>query len=418
MAPESGLLSDPIWVRRRNRHSLVELRAVGGVGAGRIWSLGMGTHTLGPAPDSAVVLGGAPGPDVRLTVTAGGEAWLAGSPTLHTIRPTNSTGTAWAALDDPSGAGEFRWPEGAELSLQGTRLSLVRTQPAATKAEPVTDLAKAERDLLLERVVRCAEVPDPAALAADAVGRKSALWRRRPGQKGRLWLRVGSAEGLSHAKHALADQSAEHWTLPGLPCGVDLAETGVLGVRGAPDVARALARWLLVQAATHCAPAELGIRVIADPSAGRSWDWVGRLPHLDASAASEAYAAADPLRVGRSIGELAAEIAARVASGRTDKDRGKDILAVFDRASMLREVDGVAEILDKGPELGVYAICLDAADAIVPECRAEVRCSARDLALTARRHREQERGGITPDLVTVEWCERVADAVAAHGSAS
>lgn len=409
---------DAIRVRRPNRHSLVEVRAVGGVDAGRIWSLGMGTHTLGPAPDSAVVLPGAPGPGIRLTITARGEAWLSipatppefAAPTLHTIRPRNAAGSAWAPFDDPSAAREFRWPEGAELALGGARLGLLPVYPAANKPEQATDLARIERDLLLERVVRCAEVPDPASLASDVVGRKAAVWRRRPGRQGHLWLRVGSADGLSQAKVALEGRPDDRWILPGLPCGVNLTEIGVLGVRGAPDVARALGRWLVIQAATHCGPAELGIRMIADPSAGRSWDWLGQLPHLDERDPGSPYAAADPRRVGRSIAELVAELESR-RGARADRD----ILAVFDRASMLREVPGVTEIFDQGPEHGIYVLCVDSADAVVPECRAEARCSAGSLALTARRHTETDRGGILPDQVGVEWCERVAGAVAAHG---
>ncbi|HTJ67581.1 MAG TPA: hypothetical protein VL551_08650 [Actinospica sp.] len=377
--------------------SLVEVRAVGGVDAGRIWSLSMGTHTLGPAPDSAILLRGAHvrRPGVRLTVTASGEAWLAipdpragndalppepGAPTLRTCHPADVAGTPWALPEQASGsAWEFRWPEGAQLAIYGTRLSLTGSAPPrSTAAEPVSELARVERDVLLEAAMRRADTPDPAALAADVFTGRTAVGLRKPGSRGYLRFRVGSMEGTSRT---------EPWIIPGLPCGVDLAEVGVLGVSGGPDTVRALARWLVVQAATHCAPEGLGIRVFADPSAGRSWEWATRLPHFEGSGA-------DPLSIGRGI----AELAARVASPGRER---KAVLAVFDRASMLHEVDGVAEILGRGPEAGVYALCLDTIGTTVAECRSVMRCSTAELVV-------QNRAGITPDLVTAEWCSRVA----------
>ncbi|MBR7826607.1 hypothetical protein KDK95_09850 [Actinospica sp. MGRD01-02] len=425
MAIQDTLPSDPIRVRRRDPHSLVEVRAVGGVDAGRIWSLGMGTHTLGPAPDSAVHLRGAHAgrPGVRLTVTAGGEAWLAipdprpensalppepGVPTLRTLRPMEPAGTPWAFPQDAaSAAQELRWPEGAQLSIYGTRLSVARIRPVrSADRAPASDLERVERDALFERAVRCAEVPDPAALAADVTGRRATVGWRKPGMDGFLRLRLGSADGGSRT---------ERWILPGLPCAVDLADAGILGVASVNlEAARALARWLVVQAATHCAPDDLGIRILADPSAGRSWEWAAKLPH--GSRQGEAPAATDPRSVGRNIAELAAELAARAELPPSEDRPSRALLAVIDRASMLREVDGVAQILGRGPEFGIYAICVDTIAAIVPECRVVGRTTADELALSVRRQPERDRGGITPDLVGTEWCTRVAGTLASAGS--
>jgi len=432
MTRGDSVRSDAIRVRKPDRQTLVELRAVGGVDAGRVWALGIGTHTLGPALDSAVVLrGGGRQRGAQLTITADGDAWVSlpsvltgkGAPQpvadgteLRTIRPQDSRGTAWQ-LDD---AREFRWPEGAEFSIRGTVLRLVRHSSPATP-KPDSEVARIEQSMLLEHALRCGEMPDAATLAMDVLGRGALIWRRKPDAKGRLLLRAGSSEGLSHAKATVSDPNAQdagrlagHWVLPGLPCGIDLAEFGVLGLAGAPEDSRGLARWLIIQAATHCDPRNVGIRVFADPSAGSSWDWAGWLPHLAAqrgSAAAGPYAVGDPLHMGGAIAELKAEIEARASS------QCPEILVVFDRAGMFREVEGVIDILAKGPERGVYSICLDATvDDLVPECRAVAHCTAEDLTLTARRFPGQERNGITPDLVSAEWCERVAVALCAHGS--
>ena len=75
-----------------------------------------------------------------------------------------------------------------------------------------------------------------------------------------------------------------------------------------------------------------------------------------------------------------------------------------DRASVLRRVDGVLEILSRGPEYGIYALCVDSLGATVPECRIVLRCSADELVM-------KDRSGITPDLVGIEWCARLAGSI-------
>jgi hypothetical protein len=429
--------------------ALVELRAVGGLDAGRSWSLGMGTHSLGSAPESTILLRGSTNAlhTARMTVTADSSVWLAfptpsadgegdgaAEPTSEgpILRPLRPLGTEFLRC-----AGQqFRWPEGAQLSIGASVLSLQR--PGAGKPpQPETALARVEQALLLERAARCAETPDPAALARDALGGGASLRRRRPGDVDRLRLRIGSAEGISRAEASANDLPADivermagHWILPGLACGVDLAECGVLGLCGDLGAARALARWLIVQAATRCAPTDLSIRVFADPDTAGAWDWVGRLPHLAAQrgdAAAEAYAAGEPRRVGRTIAELAAVVEARSVGAQPSSH--PEILAVFDRASLLRRVEGVAQILGKGPRHGVYAICLDAGEPggqgaqLVPECRTVVRASLGSLAVTAVPGQAAQQpggngsGSIVPDLVVPEWCARMARALSAPDSA-
>jgi S-DNA-T family DNA segregation ATPase FtsK/SpoIIIE len=369
-------MADAILVRRPDRHTLVELRAVGGVDAGRVWALDLGTHTLGADPDNTVVLRGvARQRPVRLTVTADGEvslslpcapSQLVGGFQLRTIRPKDSH-----AAEDLT---ELHWPDGAELTVHGTTLRLLRHATAASQES---------------------EVPDPAVLATDVIGPGSLIRWTDSAASSRLSLRLGSSEGLSRDGE---------WIVPGQPCGVDLKRYGVLGISGAPAVSRGLARWLVIQAATFRGPRQLGIRVLADPVAGPAWDWAALLPHLPA------YGGADPGSVGKLIDELTARLDAPAGSAET--------LVVVDRVGILRGVEGVTDLLAKGPEHGVYVICVDDAEEPAPEFRAVARCSTTELALTARNHPEQERGGITPDLVSAEWCARAARALRAHDSVS
>ena len=61
---------------------------------------------------------------------------------------------------------------------------------------------------------------------------------------------------------------------------------------------------------------------------------------------------------------------------RSDKRRRqRDVIIVLDGAHELRSQPGVSSILDDGPAVGVYAICLDEARRLMPgECRALLTC--------------------------------------------
>jgi S-DNA-T family DNA segregation ATPase FtsK/SpoIIIE len=551
--------SDPVRVRPADAYSLVELRVVGGAGAGRVWSLGLGVHTLGSSSAGGAVELDGPSPagsSLRLTVGPDAEVWLtvpqpgrdaAGLPdatgatasaaapsdtvvgALRTIRPAGTPAHALGGAPP-----EIRWPEGAELLLGRSVLRIARparadrpvplvpSRPSLPERPPeprpnlvpwalaglplpigigaglatgsaaafsiatltpalavlraaldhheltgaavfrralpvyrsarVDAVARVEEAMLDEWTARCALWPDPAALALGVLARGAAPWRSpAPGNApgagsesggglgGGLGLRVGSAEELSAASVVRPGERPGHpdpltgpWMLPGLPHAEDLAAYGVLGLSGPLETARALARWLVLQAAVRCAPETLGIRVLSDPSAADGWDWVGRLPHATATAGTGAappgaagaprpFDADDPVRVGRTLRGLAAEVEVRAAALRRQYAPraavGPRLLVVLDRASRLRGIEGVVRILTQGPAVGVFVLCLDdPADGPVDECRGVLHCAADGASLTVRRPGGEQRRGIVPDLVSARWCDRVAGALAEHGA--
>lgn len=510
-ASAAPALPDPVTPRPPRPSSLLQVRAVGGADAGRVWWLGMGEHTLGPEPGSAVLLTGpgVPRTGVRLTITADGRAYLAFPPrpapadpsadddaevVLRTIRALKSPPPV--TLARRPGGQSVRWPEGAELLVGRSVLRLVsladaaeqedgrpypapRPAPATTRstgrirvlalpAPPALPaslplrrrlaalrrmllgrpgagadfraaltvyrelraaaVARIGAEMVLEWRARGAESPDPAALALCVLARNQAVWRDRGVAPGRLRLRFGALEGLSAAAvlkpgdpHGAQDELGGHWLLPGLPAVVDPAEAGVLGVSGPPPVARALARWLVLQAAVQRGPDRLAVRILADPSADGSWDWSGRLPHCGhwpTLAPSAPVDACDPRRVGAAVRELLTELDARAGHRRHRAAAGSrpEFLVVLDRASRLRRVEGVARILAEGPAAGIYVLCVDdAADGAPPECRALLRCDRDAPALTARGVGGAEAHGVVPDLVTTAWADRVAAALAENG---
>jgi DNA segregation ATPase FtsK/SpoIIIE, S-DNA-T family len=127
---------DPVWIGRPNQRALVEIRAVGGPGAGRVWPLCMGVHDIGSAPGSAIKItgNGVPERGVQVKITPSGQAWL--------LLPSDAAGTSPIRVDviNPledeaiprRETGEIRWPIGADLMLGQVLLRV--TSPSVADA--------------------------------------------------------------------------------------------------------------------------------------------------------------------------------------------------------------------------------------------------------------------------------------------
>jgi len=74
-------------------------------------------------------------------------------------------------------------------------------------------------------------------------------------------------------------------------------------------------------------------------------------------------------------------------------------------------VPGVVSVLRDGPAVGVYAICLDAEERVLPEeCRAVVTGDASGLRV--QQAENVPVGPIRPDVPGLDWCREVASALA------
>ncbi len=192
---------------------------------------------------------------------------------------------------------------------------------------------------------------------------------------------------------------------------------GVAGPGGAP---RQIGSWLVAQAAILHSPNDLRIYLLTDPSARQTsqatWEWVRWLPHCRRPGASAAASVGNEAEtVAKRIAELQALITERKPlrkSGGGHADLGRpDILVVLDGSLRLRGLPGVAGILDDGPLVGVYAICLDSEERLLPaECHAVVVVEGNGL-------RVQQTGaaaieGVRPEFVRPGWGMRLARAIA------
>ena len=99
-----------------------------------------------------------------------------------------------------------------------------------------------------------------------------------------------------------------------------------------------------------------------------------------------------------------------------ERDRGQarfqtDIMVVFDGSRKLRSLPGVIQVLREGPPVGVYAVCLDADERLLPaECQAVAVVEPDGLRvqqMMAATIRE-----VRPDHVSPGWCARLARAMA------
>ena len=120
-------------------------------------------------------------------------------------------------------------------------------------------------------------------------------------------------------------------------------------------------------------PRDLSIFVLTDAGGRADWEWTRWLPHtrpdnresvsLTGSGAATAAGGSASCRHGAAAaGELE-------ASGRGFAARCRS-LVVLDGARQLRSLPGMPIVLQDGPAVGVFAICLDAEERLLPEeCR-------------------------------------------------
>jgi DNA segregation ATPase FtsK/SpoIIIE, S-DNA-T family len=285
--------------------------------------------------------------------------------------------------------------------------------------------ARIEQDardaVAVERTARRDECPDPATALSVASGPRRRLWERRRTDPDYLLLRAGTAD-LPSAVELMDPEQDEHrrqvfWTVPDAAVTIPLKQRGVVGVAGPGDTMRAVGRWLVSQAAVLHSPNDLRMYVLTDSSGRKSWEWVRWLPHCRPGIAGNCAALIgnDAESVAARIAELLAAINGRYKalreSGQDTVQFEDDIVVVFDGSRKLRSLPGTIQILREGPGVGIYAICLDADERLLPaECQA-VAVLDPDGLRVQQMMAETVRGA-RPDQVSPGWCGRLARAMA------
>lgn len=132
------------------------------------------------------------------------------------------------------------------------------------------------------------EVPDPATVMRRASVPTTRMWERRAGTPGFLALHAGTGdmpwqppvdEHTLKRSEAVVKEVVREFRIGSAPVAADLSDAGVVGIVGDREGCLAVARSLVVQAATHCGPADLTIVTCCDPGREDDWSWTTWLPH-------------------------------------------------------------------------------------------------------------------------------------------
>jgi S-DNA-T family DNA segregation ATPase FtsK/SpoIIIE len=301
-----------------------------------------------------------------------------------------------------------------------------RKSHARRQADYREHQARVERDARqavdADRLRRRHDCPDPATVLSIASGPRRRLWERRRTDPDYLLLRVGTAD-LPSAVELTDPTQDEHrrrrfWLIPDAPLTISLAERAVVGVAGPADVPRAAGRWLVGQLAALHSPQDVQICILTDSGGRSGWDWARWLPHCRPAEGQNCAALIgnDAETVAARIAELQAIIAARrsaLGDRRAAQARSsRDIVVIFDGSRKLRSLPGAVGILRDGPQVGVYSICLDANERLLPaECHA-VAAAGPDGALVVQQMNGPASGPARPEFVTPAWSDRLARSLA------
>jgi S-DNA-T family DNA segregation ATPase FtsK/SpoIIIE len=252
---------------------------------------------------------------------------------------------------------------------------------SASLADNLAALVAAE-----ERARRIA-LPDPAALARMALAPTARLWERRPEDPDFLAVRVGLTDVPANVRlkqpPASASGGAPATDPPvsrHVPVAFDLAGAGIAGVAGPRAAALHWVRAALVQLAVLHGPQDVHIVVLTGQDTAGDWNWALMLPHLvppDPGWGCQRLVGAGRQQVEDRLATLGRLVDERVEAARdqlrSGPPAGPRLLVVVDGARRLRAAQGMADLLRRGPEAGVVALCLDDHEDNLPEeCRVTV----------------------------------------------
>ena len=150
------------------------------------------------------------------------------------------------------------------------------------------------------------------------------------------------------------------------------------------------------------------------------WEWVRWLPHCRPGPGGSCVAQLgnDAESIAARVAELLAIVGARhrvIRDGHQGVGCGPGIVVVLDGSRRLRSLPGVGQLLGRllgeGPQVGVYAICLDDGERLLPsECQT-VAVFGRD-GLRVQPTMADTVRGVVADHVDPGWCARVARSLA------
>lgn len=289
-----------------------------------------------------------------------------------------------------------------------------RRQVTEHKAQMAADEAEIAAAMDAERLDRRAASPDAAELLVIATGPRARLWERRRTDPDHLLVRVGVADlptGIAVEEGDGTQRRQRHRSARDLPVAFSLVQAGVSGIAGRDGWPRRTARWLVGQLGVLQSPRDVQLYILTDPTGEPLWEWVAWLPHTKPLLGQQALVlvGADAETLGRRVAELieliVARRQARLNASSTAVFADPDVVVVMDGARRLRALPGVVTILQDGPAVGVYSICVDADERTLPEECATVVVGGDGVPAVLRQQRAARIDGILADDVADTWYE-------------
>lgn len=269
--------------------------------------------------------------------------------------------------------------------------------------------------------------PDPASLGLVATTPSSRLWERRRNNPDHLFVRLGTctveSDVVIEDPEELEHKRKVTWDAHDVPAVVPLPERGVMGICGPMEDVKNSASWVIAQLAVMQSPRDVQFHILTDRDSKLVWEWTRWLPHATPPQSDRATAlvGTDAASISRRISEITAIMTERSKIRATSKDapfEDPDIVVVLDGARRLRALPGIAQILQFGPSVGVYSVCLDEDERLLPEECHAVFSPQIDGLWVLKQQREKTVTNIVPDRVPWNWFEEVARALSPIRDAS
>ncbi|WP_247827328.1 FtsK/SpoIIIE domain-containing protein [Arthrobacter antioxidans] len=258
--------------------------------------------------------------------------------------------------------------------------------------------------------------PDPATAGLMATLPSPRLWERRRSDPMHLSVRVGVAEVPSDVTidnpEEVDHRRRQNVTASDVPVTVSLAQYGVVGICGPDDAVHRSSAWMVAQLAVTQSPRDVSIVVLTDAAREKEWAWTRWLPHV-AGTDAVAMIGNDTRSIGQRLNELTRLIEQRLEENR-DKKRDPAsfpaVVVVLDGVRRLRQWPGASRVLADGPGVGVYSLCIDSEERLLPEESRAIVVAGTDSWVLGR-DREASTTDMIPDLPGWNWFEWVARAL-------
>jgi len=244
-----------------------------------------------------------------------------------------------------------------------------------------------------ERKGRRSEAPTVAEVLEAAGSRGQLLWTRRPEHESYLSVRLGAGSLPSRHEFEMPGQRKgppELWRkveqlqrslvlVDDVPAVENLRTSGSVGIAGAGDAGRSVARGVLVHALALHSPAELVVVALAPTTRAPDWDWLKWTPHVGSvhsPLSSPPLATAGPA-AGALVGELEGLIAERAEQeSRDDSLQLPSILVVVDDDAPVERARLVG-LAENGPAVGVHLLWVaERIDRVPAACRSFIDLGA------------------------------------------